>query len=281
MDLQLAIVPATGGRIERKREVAGNLLSELVCPTGVTWTSHWHANATFNLILHGRSTERYGTQVREFLPLAASYMPPEHQHSVTFHSEPMRCFTIYISNEWIRRARECSLVTDVWAHFHNDRVTQTIARLYYEFMEVDDASALAIEGLLFELLAVSSRYHISHREWLVPKWLKKARDLLHANFQDKLSLTGVAEEVGVHPVHLARGFRKYYRSSPGEYLRQIRVDYASQQLLMSDEPHAMIAAAAGFADQSHFSRTFKRLRGTTPQKFRVAFKRSESEKRKC
>ena len=137
---------------------------------------------------------------------------------------------------------------------------------------MDEASALAIEGLLFEMLAVASRRQSKGGDWFVPKWLQQARDLLHANFQEQLTFTGIAAEVGVHPVHLAREFRKHYRSTLGEYLRQIRVDYASQQLLNSDDPQAMIALAAGFADQSHFCRTFKRLRGTTPQKFRIALK---------
>jgi AraC family transcriptional regulator len=251
-------------------------MMEAVYPAQIRMMNHWHARANFCIALAGTSTERYGTRVREFRPLTASFLPSEQMHSLTFHAEPMRCFTIDIAPESMERAREYSLVTNVSDHFNNDPLTEIFLKLYNQFRETDNASGLAIEGLLFEMLAVAFRWHTNDGDQLAPRWLTRVRDLLHAHFSEQLSFTRIAAEVGVHPVHLAREFRKHYRSSLGEYLRKVRVDYASRQLLISDESPALIAAAAGFADQSHFYRTFKRLRGTTPGKFRAAFKVSES-----
>lgn len=255
----------------RQHKVSGTLLMEAIFPSQVIM-DHWHDKANFCLCLAGASTERHANKISEIRPFTASFLPAKQLHSLTFHAKPMRCFTIDVSHEVIQRAREYSLITDVSAHFHNDRLIETFLKLLYEFREMDESSALAIEGLLFEMLALTSRRHSNREDRSIPKWLKQARDLLHAHFAEHLSFTGIAEEVGVHPAHLAREFRKHYRSSLGEYLRQVRVDYASLQLLTSDEPQAMIASAAGFADQSHFSRTFRRLRGTTPGKFRADFK---------
>jgi len=249
---------------------------EAIYPSQIGVLNHWHARANFCLALAGASTERYGTQIREFRPLTASFLPSEQLHSLTFHANPMRCFTIDIAPESMERAREYSLVTNVSVHFYNHPLNEIFLKLYSQFRETDEASGLAIEGLLFEMLAVAFRCHTNDGDQFAPRWLTRIRDLLDAHFAEQLSFTRIAAEVGVHPVHLAREFRKHYRSSLGEYLRKVRVDYASRQLLISDESPALIAAAAGFADQSHFYRTFKRLRGTTPGKFRAAFKVSES-----
>jgi transcriptional regulator GlxA family with amidase domain len=45
-------------------------------------------------------------------------------------------------------------------------------------------------------------------------------------------------------------FRRHYRCSVGDDLRQLRLDYAAQELTPSDKSLAEIAAAAGFYDQS-------------------------------
>ena len=75
----------------------------------------------------------------------------------------------------------------------------------------------------------------------------------------------------MHPVHLAREFRRFQRCTIGEYIRQLRIERACRQLHASDEPLATIASAVGFSDQSHFSRTFKRLIGMTPAGYRATF----------
>jgi len=74
--------------------------------------------------------------------------------------------------------------------------------------------------------------------------------------------------VEVHPAHLARAFRAHFRMSMGPYVRRLRLDWAAGELARSDLPLAAVALAAGFADQSHFTRTFKRYLGVTPNVYR-------------
>ena len=66
----------------------------------------------------------------------------------------------------------------------------------------------------------------------------------------------------------ARTFRGDYGCSPGEYLRRLLVEIACQRLAMTDVPLAEIALAAGFSDQSHFTKTFRRYNGMTPGEYR-------------
>ena len=130
------------------------------------------------------------------------------------------------------------------------------------------AAPLAIEGLLLEILAGAARereLRVSSRE---PRWLAAARDCLHdAGWNGTLG--DLASEVGVHPVTLARGFRKAYGCSVGAYLRLVRVTRAARRMAETGDSLAEIALGAGFADQSHFSNVFRRSTGLSPSAFRA------------
>jgi AraC family transcriptional regulator len=100
--------------------------------------------------------------------------------------------------------------------------------------------------------------------------LQQARALVDQHHAQPLPLTAVAERVGVHPVHLARTFRRCYQMTFGTYVRQVRLEFARHELAASGSSLSAIASAAGFCDQSHFSRLFKQYTGLTPAEYRVA-----------
>ena len=68
--------------------------------------------------------------------------------------------------------------------------------------------------------------------------------------------------------HLARTFRRYFGSSPGAYLRTLRVERARVALATTRDAIATIALDAGFANQAHFTRTFHRQVGLPPAAYR-------------
>jgi len=121
------------------------------------------------------------------------------------------------------------------------------------------------------MLAEVSRRQVRVSDHKPPRWLAQALELLREQFSEHLTIAYLARSVGVHPVHLAREFRKFYRCTIGEYIRQLRIEYACRKLSISDASLAAIASGAGFSDQSHFSRTFKRLVDMTPAQYRAAF----------
>lgn len=137
-------------------------------------------------------------------------------------------------------------------------------RMYDKFREMDDEALRKLEQAMLEDRSVTD----SGRKF--PKWLERVRNILEQRFAEPYKLSEIAAEAGVHPVHLAREFRKYYGYSVGEYLRRVRIEYACRELMGSNAAVTNIAFAAGFADQSHFSRTFKRLCGTTPGRYRAS-----------
>ena len=143
----------------------------------------------------------------------------------------------------------------------------------------DAASALAIEGLTLEMLTEVSRSSILEPHHTPPPWINDVMDLLHERFRDGLSLAEIAEAVGVHPVHLAREFRRFNCYTVGGYIRHLRIEQASRDLTSTDESLVLIAAAAGFCDQSHFCRVFKRKTGMTPVEYRRTFRTARSRQK--
>jgi AraC family transcriptional regulator len=91
--------------------------------------------------------------------------------------------------------------------------------------------------------------------------------LIRERFSEGLTLDDISAAAGVHPVHISRAFRRHHRCTVGDYVRRLRVEYASRHMLTSKETLLEIATAAGFSDQSHFSRVFKRQMGMTPTQY--------------
>jgi AraC family transcriptional regulator len=180
----------------------------------------------------------------------------------------VRCLHIRSDAAVFERIDRIAMVPRRPAQVNGLAVTWLANRLYSEFCRGDAASAIAIEGLILELLAEIARDDSKPRS-VLPQWLKLATEIVEARFLERLSLAEIASEVGVHHVHLSRQFHKYNRCTIGEMIRRRRVQYASHLLAHSETPLAEIALICGFSDQSHLSFLFKRYMGLSPSKFRT------------
>lgn len=156
---------------------------------------------------------------------------------------------------------------DQATHRTHSGIAERASRLTCELDRADDLSALAAEGIVLEMLATLARVEAAGIR-RPPPWLLKAQELLHAQFSQVIRTADVANAVGVHPAHLARVFRNHFRLSMGSYVRRLRLDWAARELAWSESSLTAVALAAGFADQSHFTRFFKRHTGLTPNAYR-------------
>ncbi len=247
-------------------------LTETAYSPTVKLPVHWHEAAYFCFVLEGNFTEVYGRRSRLCRPSTLVFHPAGEKHSDSFHTGS-RCFNIQMNIEWFERVRQHSNVINAPADFFDEQLSSLAIRLYREYHENDDFSRLAIEALTLEILAESSRRVVRKFEAKQPPpWLRQAREILDERFDESLTLAALSETVGVHPVHLAREFRRFYRLTVGEYVRRRRVEIACRQISATDAPLSEIALAVGFFDQSHFARTLKKFTGLTPGEYRTAFR---------
>lgn len=251
--------------------VAGNglRLTESTYGRGCTLPPHAHGNPHFCLVLVGGYRETLEGRVRRRGPLSLSFQPAGLAHAER-HEAFGRHLLIELTADWVERveARSSSRLTAPL----DLTLTETVAvatRIHQEFRGADELSPLVLEGLTLELLARSARTRpATSRSANRPHWMRIVDDLLGANFADPPSLSELALAAGVHSVHLARTFRRVHGCAVGEHVRELRIRRACELLADPAEPLARIAADVGFCDQSHFARSFRRVTGTTPGRYR-------------
>jgi AraC-like DNA-binding protein len=136
---------------------------------------------------------------------------------------------------------------------------------------VDGTTALRGEELMLETLVDLVSRH-ADRSGGTPEVgrerqsVRRVREYIEARFDRDVTLTELAEVVGLSPFHLARVFRAEVGLPPHAYLESVRVREA-QRLIRSGQPLAEVAHRVGFADQSHLTHRFRRLVGVTPGRY--------------
>jgi AraC family transcriptional regulator len=257
--------------ILRKRELNGLEISEALYPPNLRQPRHSHALASFSFVLRGSYLENYGARPVTRQASTIVFRPPHESHAVEYRSEPVGILSVQIDSARLSYLKEQAIVFDSRASRRSATIDWLGHRLYQEFHHADSFSALALEGLVFEILAESARARNTPNE-RSPRWLNRAEEFLHDNFTTSFAFEEVARSAGVHPVHLARVFRKTHGCTIGEYVRRLRLEFAVGQIVKSEVTLADIAIASGFADQSHLTNTFKAHFGITPSAYRRLWK---------
>ena len=260
----------THGEIVRWRRVGGLLLAEVVYEPGQRIHRHIHPHARFVLVLQGAITEVRGTESNTYGPSTLLFRSADEPHSYVISNAGATCLIVDVDDGWYARARQHAPVLTQSAGFRSGFVVHLAHRLYGEFRLRDEVSRLAIESIALGVLAEASRRVARSGERRMPQWLQRARALVERHFAEPLPLATVAGQVGVHPVHLVRTFRRCYNTTFAGYVRHLRVEFARGELAGSAASLSDIAIAAGFCDQSHFTRLFKRHTGLTPAEYRLA-----------
>jgi AraC family transcriptional regulator len=99
-----------------------------------------------------------------------------------------------------------------------------------------------------------------------PEWVKKARERVRDEFRGPLSLAGLARMAAVHPVYLARCYRRSTGRSVSQHVQELRLGDALARI-RKGAPIGEAAIESGFSDQAHLSRIFARYLGVTPRRF--------------
>jgi AraC family transcriptional regulator len=253
------------GNVPQKRALPSAILSEVVHRGALDVPEHSHELAYFTLVLGGTYFERFGTRSSDHRPMTVIWHRAGISHKDRIGVNGARCFIVEIQRQRLEDLRGFSPVPLDFSE-HGSALSWLSARLFREFKEWDNGSDLVAEGLTLEMLGHAARAgHPS--ESRPPRWLSAIVDRLNDQFLENISTCTLADEAGVHPVHLASVFRRFYGQTVGEYVQLLRVAHASR-LLIGRRPLAEIAYESGFADQSHFNRLFKRHTGMTPGAFR-------------
>lgn len=127
-----------------------------------------------------------------------------------------------------------------------------------------EAVTSALGHLLVRHAGVEQPRPIHNRGGLSAVAKRRVLELIDATLDARLTVEILSREVGLSPAHFARAFKESMGRAPHQYLLSLRLARARRLLETTEASLSDIALRAGFADQAHFTRLFKRAFGTTP-----------------
>lgn len=136
--------------------------------------------------------------------------------------------------------------------------------------------------LYAETLATALAVHLLHnystttqsaREYTggLPMYkLRRVREYINEHLEKELSLSDLGKVSAMSPHHFARQFKQATGLSPHQYVTLRRIEQAKVLLAKTDLPITEIALQVGCASQSHLSKLFRKITGTSPKAYRRA-----------
>jgi len=241
----------------RRAEVGALRISDVAYRPGFTSPPHIHAHDCLTVVLAGEM----GKDDVALSGGAVAHTPAGRKHVDRFGAAGGRVVVV----EMFERVEGLSS-----RRIESLRLPWLGRRLAAEVAATDVAAPLALHAAALELLASVGRAPEGPKP---SAWLDEVADHLHDRLFERVTLAELADVAGVHRAHLVRAFRARYGVSVGVYVRRERIHWAARALRNTEAPIAEIALRAGFADQSHFTRTFVKHMGSSPGLYRRSARR--------
>jgi AraC-like DNA-binding protein len=229
---------------------------------------HAHAWASWTFVLSGSFEERFGSYDAVCSSGVVLTKSATAAHSNVYGSKGAHCLIIETRDSV--RERETAGVFGRPKIFSTGLLPALARQIHNEFESPDATTFFSLESLLIELAGATGRSSNSVLAVGKKAWLNKVREQLEAEFRSPPPLAELAEAHGVHPVYLCQAFRAAFGVSVGQFARAVRFEWTRDALRLGVGSISDVALAAGFSDQAHFSRDFKRNAGISPYRFRRA-----------
>ncbi|MBE2219286.1 MAG: helix-turn-helix transcriptional regulator [Ignavibacteria bacterium] len=236
----------------------------------VDW--HYHENAYFTYLLKGKLIETSKKTSHTCVPgtLLFHYSGDPH-----YNIKPpgyTRGFQIEFNNSWFSKHGLQLHELEGSGSVSSKPAAILFKKIYNETIVNDRLTPLAIEGLLLQVFAeMLRRTGKSAERNSPPLWLGKVAEILREESEEKITLSMLARMTGHHPVHISKSFHKHFGVTMGQYIRNFKIERSVKLLREKNLTLTEISSACGFADQSHFIRTFKMVHGITPSMYRKIF----------
>jgi AraC family transcriptional regulator len=246
--------------------VAEAVLTEVRHRVGRSVPAHTHEASYFSILLEGMYSETWHDSTIVYEPFTCVYHAALTEHNDTIGPNGCRMFFIELKPWWVDVIDALGSQPDHLLKMHGGDAVWLALRLYHEFLTRDSAAALTAESLLYELCTYVARDN--HEEEREPAWLAAVDVAVQSGFREGLEIGQLASAVNVHPSHLCRAFRRFRGQTIGDHVIGLRLQAVCRRLLDASTSLSEVALEAGFTDQSHMNRTFKRLIGESPGAYR-------------
>ena len=252
------------GSTKNELEFDGNLMmitSYRNCPDS-DW--HYHENSFFTFVLNGGCQETRKDHMHESGPGDLLYYEKGAIHKNTHYTEYSRNFNLELSDKWLTGYDIEFKIDPADFSLRKCDFKFLFVKLYDEFLNQDSASLVSMNNILLQIMG-NKIYEINNG---TPSWVPKIKEFLYDNWTTNISLKELSTIIGIHPVTISKNFTRYFGCTLGEFIRKYRIEKALYMIRTTDLHLTDIAFICGFADQSHFIRTFKKYTGAVPLHYR-------------
>lgn len=237
------------------------------------YLKHMHEEYSICFLERGNVQTRYRGAEHFSTIHSLTVMNPAELHAGLIETgETASYFSLYPSSETMRQTVKDCFNRDALPYFGNPIVLdKRLAGKLEHFLSALKNGSLELETHYLSFLAeLIGRYADSTFSLTVvkdePKVVKQVKDYLHANVGRDVRLGELAKVVNLNRSYLIRTFKKATGLPPHAYFLHLKLSEAKRRLV-GGETISQVALETGFADQSHFSRTFKNAVGMTPAQY--------------
>jgi AraC-like DNA-binding protein len=245
----------------------------------VSHAKHTHETFSIGAITAGQSTYLNGSRCSHIRRGSVVIINPETVHACNpIKGERWAYQMLYIDTLWLGQLqRELGysasgdFVPFGAIHTRNPAIHLALIKLHDVVVSAKtDMLAKHSTAIEFFMLLQRTLDQKSHQTCSSPKphaSLQRAADYIHEYCLEPLTLDTLSAVADLSASYLIRAFKEQYGMTPHAYLINRRIQL-SRQWLRQGQPPAEVAIAAGFADQAHFHRAFKRHLSATPGHYR-------------
>jgi AraC-like DNA-binding protein len=264
--------------IELKQDATSGIETVRAHFEGHAYDPHWHDSYLVGITEQGLQQFNCRRQQHNSTPGKVFLLEPGDIHDGTAPEAGGFTYrTLYLDPRWLDR--------ELRAQFEEapDNAQLSFAATLAEDPRLAIATANAFEAMHHDEMRIvrqTALDHLlanltSHLRWRtlitpdprLPLVAQRARDYLHSHLHQDIGLDDLARVTGVDRFRLSRAFKAAFGMAPHAYLIQLRLTRA-RHLLARGEAPVSVAAALGFADQSHLGRWFQRAYRMTPADYR-------------
>ncbi|UXZ55942.1 AraC family transcriptional regulator [Halomonas sp. 7T] len=244
----------------------------------VCYAPHSHAHWSLGAVTAGVSTFLYRDASHQISAGDLVMMNPHWVHACNpVADQPWAYLMLYVDSCWLSELRyQLGLLPSLeWQDIATAVIRQPI--LYTQFCEMadcllDEQGTIDLKQQTLTTYLTTLMIELAEEPPLAqpptPKLLAQVAHYLREHCARDISLDDLSQQTGYSAGHLIRSFKQHYGLTPHAYLINQRIQLG-QAALRQGQPIVEAALTAGFNDQPHFQRTFKRLVAATPNQYRA------------
>lgn len=254
--LQIGKQAALGVVAERRTLGGATLVRQHYAP-GTHLPVHRHDDSYLCIVLDGSYEERVAGRTHVATTGTVFVHPAGESHGDAFGRDGAACLDLHLEANFGGWRRLAAAPRQV-------RLPALAGSFARELEARDSLAGFALEALTHELLGALAN---AHPDALGARWVARVRAAMDDDPAHDWSLAELAAIASVHPIHVARQFRRDTGRSVQAHLRERRLLHATALLARGDAP-AEVAAGCGYCDQAHLTRAMQRRLGITPAALR-------------